>query len=274
MLISQKQVSLRKFKWKDCRYPQNTKIACIVDQELFRENIVFVVGRNGRLYQYNKVTELWHEHYQSPHLVLSIAPGTAMRPPSESLSGSLFMLSRNGGLVEYHWNLHDGWNWVEHGAPDKGVTLVGAPGPCFGGSQLLLIGSDGKVYIRYIDQMTWKWRNCGFPYIGKEERKFRNKDTMKEACMDDEFAASFEKEADEVNLRNKNCEPKVRGTDTYVVTCVVSYQSSKTDYECSSSLNYKQVAGTRPIPFSEDSVIFELRDGRVSNHYHRSLDML
>lgn len=28
-----------------------------------------------------------------------------------------------------------------------------------------------------------------------------------------------------------------------------------------------QVASTRPIPFAEDSVIFELRDGRVSNHY-------
>lgn len=28
-----------------------------------------------------------------------------------------------------------------------------------------------------------------------------------------------------------------------------------------------QVASTRPIPFTEDSVIFELRDGRVSNHY-------
>lgn len=27
-----------------------------------------------------------------------------------------------------------------------------------------------------------------------------------------------------------------------------------------------QVASIRPIPFSEDSVIFELRDGRVSNY--------
>ncbi|KAF5196380.1 Large neutral amino acids transporter small subunit like [Thalictrum thalictroides] len=53
-------VALRKFKWKDCRKLPNTKIAYIVDQEMFRDNIVFAVGRNGRLYQYNKVTELWH----------------------------------------------------------------------------------------------------------------------------------------------------------------------------------------------------------------------
>lgn len=32
------------------------------------------------------------------------------------------------------------------------------------------------------------------------------------------------------------------------------------------SPKFTQVASTRPIPFSEDSVIFELRDGRVSCH--------
>ncbi|KAF2287404.1 hypothetical protein GH714_039833 [Hevea brasiliensis] len=40
-------VALRKFKWKDCRNPPNTKVASIVDQELFRENIVFVIGRSA-----------------------------------------------------------------------------------------------------------------------------------------------------------------------------------------------------------------------------------
>lgn len=228
-------VALRKFKWKDCRHPLDTKVACIVDQELFRENIVFVVGRNGRLYQYNKVTELWHEHYQSQHLVLSILPGTAMRPPSASLTGSLFMLSEDGGLVEYHWNTWDGWNWVEHGTPGKGVTLVGSPGPCLHGNQLLLIGSDGKVYLRYMDQMTWRWKNCGFPHKAKEnsedETQIGARETTEEVCNDENFEASMDKDADDLNDLKSHCDPKV--------------------------------AATRPIPFSEDSVIFDLRDGRL-----------
>ncbi|PQM35795.1 hypothetical protein Pyn_13721 [Prunus yedoensis var. nudiflora] len=172
-------VALRKFKWKDCRNPPNTKIASIVDQELHRENIVFVVGRNGRLYQYNKVTELWHEHYQSQHLILSRLPGTAMRPSLVSLTGSLFMLSVDGGLVEYHWNTFDGWNWVEHGSPDKVVTFVGSPGPSF-----------------------------------------------------EDFAASSKKDYERVNDLNSDCN--------------------------------EEVAPIRPIPFAEDSIIFELKDGRLA----------
>jgi hypothetical protein len=50
------QVALRKFKWKDCNIPPDTNIVFTVD----RRNIIFVVGRNGRLYQYNRITELWH----------------------------------------------------------------------------------------------------------------------------------------------------------------------------------------------------------------------
>ncbi|WJZ89717.1 hypothetical protein VitviT2T_008913 [Vitis vinifera] len=228
-------VALRKFKWKDCRNPPNTKIASIVDKEVFRENIVFVIGRDGRLYQYNKVTELWHEHYQSQHLVLSCLPGTAMRSSSVSLTGSLFMVSEDGGLVEYHWSAVDGWNWIEHGTPFKSVTLVGSPGPCFEGNQLFLIGSDGKVYLRHLDQTTWKWKNCGFPYMEnmaaeKQEKVGRNNGD-EEICVDEDFAASLE-EDENLNNHNRNCNPKV--------------------------------ASIRPIPFSEDSVIFELRDGRLA----------
>ncbi|KAK6925580.1 hypothetical protein RJ641_007299 [Dillenia turbinata] len=213
-------VALRKFKWKDCKNPPNTKIASIVDQELFRDNIVFVIGRNGRLYQYNKVTELWHEHYQSQHLVLSRMPGTAIRPSTQSLTGSLFMVSENGGLVEYHWNSLYGWNWVEHGTPYGTVTLVGSPGPCFEGNQLLLIGSDGKVYLRYLDQETWKWKNFGFPYT--EGMMGANNEKDKEICVDEDKHRDF----------NEHCDPKV--------------------------------ALIRPIPFSENSVIFELRDRRLA----------
>ncbi|THF95291.1 hypothetical protein TEA_018471 [Camellia sinensis var. sinensis] len=223
-------VALRKFKWKDCRNPPNTKVAGIVDQEIFRENIVFVIGRNGRLYQYNKVSEIWHEHRQSQHLVLSRLPGTAMRPSSLSLTGSLFMLSEDGGLVEYHWNGLDGWNWVEHGTPHRSVTLVGSPGPCFQGNQLFLIGSDGNVYLRYLDQTTWKWKNCGFPYMEstavEDERPVGNEET----CVDKDFATSFEKNDDDQNTFNGNCDSKV--------------------------------APIRPIPFAEDLVVFELKDGR------------
>ncbi|KAL0437197.1 UNVERIFIED_CONTAM: hypothetical protein Sradi_0427600 [Sesamum radiatum] len=213
-------VGSRKFKWKDCRSPAGMKIASIVDQEGFRENIVFVVGRNGRLYQYNKVTELWHEHYQSQHLVLSRSPGTAVRSSILSLKGSLFMISEDGGLVEYRWSSTDGWDWIEHGPPHTNVTLVGAPGPCFGGNELFLIGSDGNVYLRYLDQGEWKWRDCGFPYedyrAGGDGRQDGAKAGSNEICVD----------------LDKNCDHKV--------------------------------SSTRPIPFSEDSIIFELEDGRLA----------
>lgn len=211
------QVALRKLKWKDCKSPSNTKITGIIDQEVFRENIVFAVGRDGQLYQYNKVTSLWHKHYQSQHLVLSKQPGTAMRGSSRSLIGSLFMISEDGRLIEYHWNPMDGWSWVEHGTPCLGVTLVGSTGPCLGGNQLFLIGSNGNVYLRYWDQVTWKWSDCGFPYIGNTIGENSHE---KEVCTDHEY-----------KREPVNCDPKV--------------------------------GPTRPIPFTENSVIFELRDGRV-----------
>lgn len=226
-------VALRKFKWKDCRNPANTMIATIVDQQVLRDKVVFVTGINGRLYQYNTLSGLWHEHYQSPHLILSRTPGTAMRPSSLSSKGSLFMMSADGGLVEYQWSSVDGWMWVEHGTPTGGVSFVGATGPSYDGYQLFLIGSDGKVYIRYLDQVEWKWRDCGFPdsdNISIEDQKesiSRN-------------AASLEDTQDhEVGKSNRNCDSKV--------------------------------ASTRPIPSAEDTVIFELRDGRLAE-MHRVKD--
>lgn len=233
------QVALRKYKWKDCKNPPGTKVASIVDQEGFRENVVFVVGKNGRLYQYNIVTQLWHEHYQSQHLVLSTSPGTAMRPLTGSLKGSLFMLSEDGGLVEYRWSGTDGWNWIEHGTPHTSVALVGAPGPCFGGTQFFLIGSDGSVYLRYLDQEEWKWRHCGFPLLTNEN-----------VGEDGEFADAMD----------KLCDPKVRGYMQiicfdlcFIIIIVIVWHFRG------------QVSSTRPVPFSEDSVIFELQDGRVSS---------
>lgn len=194
---------MRKFKWKDCKNPPNVKVANIVDQELFRDNIIFVTGRNGRLYQYNKVNDLWHEHYQSQHLILSNFHGTVIRPIPKSLTGSIFMLSRDGGLVEYNWNTWHEWNWIEHGTPYKGVTLVGSPGPSFEGNQLLLIGSDGKVYLRYMEKNAWKWKDCGFPTLGDKtieaedrEGEFNDEDTKKE-----------QENLGELSILN--CDPKV-----------------------------------------------------------------
>lgn len=146
-------------------------------------------------------------------------PGTAMRPSSMSLTGSLFMISDEGGLIEYNWNTFDGWNWVEHGTPDIHVTLVGSPGPCFGGNQLFLIGSDGKVYLRYMDQMIWRWKNCGFPYNHKMKdeitRQIEEGDTKEEICTDEDFATSSKKNADKFQDLNKNCNPKVSTNSNY-----------------------------------------------------------
>lgn len=168
-------------------------------------NIVFVIGRNGRLYQYNKVTELWHEHSQSPHLVLSRLPGTASRPSLSSLTGSLFMFSEDGGLVEYQWNTVDGWNWVEHGTPNKNVTLVGAPGPCFEGNQLFMVGSDGNVYLRYLEQRTWQWKSCGFPH----EENTQENDGHNEDCTINHDMDTMGKNARSLYDHNKNCDEKV-----------------------------------------------------------------
>lgn len=173
-----------------------------MDQEVIRGNIVFVVGRNSRLYQYNKITELWHEHYQSQHLVLSRIPGTAMRPSSSSLTGSLFLLSEDGKLIEYHWSSTDGWDWIEHGTPRISVVLVGSPGPCFLGNQLFLVGSDGKVYLRYLDldQSMWRWKDYSFPYItGQTIKKYGNED----------FTGHSQKSEEDLLGSNRNCDPKV-----------------------------------------------------------------
>ena len=127
-----------------------------------RDKVIFVIGRNGRLYQYNTLSGLWHEHHQSQHLILSRLPGTAIRP-SLSMECSLFMISQDGGLFEYHWNSLDGWVWFEHGTPNEEVNIAGAPGPSFEGHQLFVVGSDGKVYLRFFNGGEWKWRDYGFP---------------------------------------------------------------------------------------------------------------
>lgn len=229
-------VALKNFTWKDCKNPANTRIATIVDQEVCRDKVVYVIGRNGRLYQYNTLSGLWHEHHQSQHLVLSRLPGTAMRPSALSLQSSLFMVSEDGGLVEYHWNSLDGWMWIEHGTPNEGVTIVGAPGPSFEDHQLFLVGSDGKVHLRYFDLGDWKWRNFGFPNLESRSVEQEREEKLKhqrENCLNDNA------EKAKARKMNKSCDPKV--------------------------------ASTRPIRSAEDKIIFELRDGRLAE-MHREKD--
>lgn len=137
-----------------------------------------------------------------------------MRPSLFSLTGSLFMLSEDGGLVEYHWNAWDGWNWVEHGTPCKDVTLVAPPGPCFHGNQLFLIGSDGNIYLRYMDQLTWRWKNIGFPHNGDKATDDQTETgghcRKQEVCIDNDLTASLDNNMDNSNADpNKNCDPKV-----------------------------------------------------------------
>ncbi|KAG0447768.1 hypothetical protein HPP92_028182 [Vanilla planifolia] len=225
-------VALRKFKWKDCRSPPDTRVAFIVDQEVLRMNIIFVVGRNGRLYQYNKLTELWHAHYQSPHLVLSRSPGTAMRPSLQSLSGSIFMVSENGGLVEYHWNTMYGWEWVEHGTPAMGIILVGAPGPCLGSSELFVIGSNGCVYRRQLYERTWRWTNYGYPQTEDAILDAKVGSSKEQSCAMGDHKAFYGENG--------------HNSETYKEYC------------------NQKVAPVRPIPFSEDSLVFELQDGRIA----------
>lgn len=167
------------------------------------------------------MTELWHEHHQSQHLVLSRLPGTAMRPSFFSLTGSLFMLSEDGGLVEYHWNAWNGWNWVEHGTPSKDVTFVAPPSPCIRGNQLFLIGSDGNIYLRYMDQLIWRWKNCGFPQNGdgdtRDQTEMGANDRMQEVCMDNDLTANLGINLESPNDQNRKCDPKVC---VYLSTCI------------------------------------------------------
>lgn len=131
-----------------------------------------------------------------------------MRLSSPSLQGSLFMLSADGGLVEYNWNPSHGWNWIEHGTPDPSVILVGSPGPCFRGAHLFLVGSDGKVYLRLLDNGTWKWKGCGFPYMANQKHVSDNHD-HKETCTYDDLADRLEKIEENLQALNENCDSKV-----------------------------------------------------------------
>ncbi|KAH9295138.1 hypothetical protein KI387_038726, partial [Taxus chinensis] len=241
-------VALRKFVWQDCGQPHNTQVVSIVDQELLRYNVVFVIGNDGRLYQYNRVTNLWHEHEQAPHLLLSRLPGVVVRPSFMSMSGSIFMRSEDGGLVEFQWHTRDGWKWIVHGIPIKDVTLSTAPGPSFDGNQLFVIGTNGEVYNRYIDDSTWRWRGFGFP-SPEIISPFPNESLRDIAYKEQKLQSNYKgqnKDSRHDTKHHNGPGPTAGAQHIYFI-----------DIDCD-----EKVAPLRPFPFSKDSVLFILRDGR------------
>lgn len=228
----------------------NTQVAFILDQELLRYNVVFVVGMDGHLYQYNRVSRSWYEHDQAPHLVLSRLPGVVVRPSFMSMSGSLFMRSEDGGLVEFHWHTMDGWRWTVHGIPEKDVDLSTAPGPSFEGNQLFVIGSNGQVYSRYLDGKKWKWKGFGSPlpeilniFPSEDASDIHNREWKSHSDYKGDI-----KDFPYSNQLSSNPEATSGSQHIYFI-----------DIDCD-----EKVAPVRPVPFSRDSVLFMLRDGRLA----------
>ncbi|KAG0483985.1 hypothetical protein HPP92_012069 [Vanilla planifolia] len=166
--------------------------------------------------------------------VSSFGPVKVPRDSNEAITavikGSIFMVSENGGLVEYHWNTMYGWEWVEHGTPAMGIILVGDSGPCLG--QFRVVCDWVKwlcLYRRQLYERTWRWTNYGI-FQGTILRKWVT-------------TKAFYGE----NGHN---------SETYKEYC-------------------NQKGGTvRPIPFSEDSLVFELQDGRDPDRIKRNVGKL
>lgn len=124
------------------------------------------------------------------------------------------MLLENGGLVEYHWDSQHGWIWVEHGLPDRNLTFVGAPGPSLWDSQLFLVGSDGQVYRRYMDQETWKWARHGFPYQVNASVEFQATSTSDEEYFAHNGMDTQKEAREDIQSINSSCDDKVRNNVT------------------------------------------------------------
>lgn len=88
------------------------------------------------------------------------------------------------------------------------MALVGSPGPCFLGNQLFLVGSDGRVYLRYLesDQSMWKWKDYSFPYMTGQTIKKSGKEDLN---INEDFSPSSRKIEEDLHGVNRNCDPKV-----------------------------------------------------------------
>ena len=73
-----------------------------------------------------------------------------------------------------------------------------------------------------MDQMTWKWKNCGFPNSGYVEDKSREEGQNKNNqgfCVDEDFSANLHGHEHYNDLSN-NCDPKVR---IHLFNCKINY---------------------------------------------------
>ncbi|GBG72662.1 hypothetical protein CBR_g12234 [Chara braunii] len=139
-------VALRLLSWRNCGKPAGVPIAAILDAEVLRLRVVFVVGTDGLLYEYNRVTEQWKQHKQPSHIRLSPLPAAVMRPSLQSMIGSLFMRAEDGGMVGF--------------IDDQSVFVI---------------GTDGHIYERLRHGKSWQWIDHNYPgegsLDGEQERQ-------------------------------------------------------------------------------------------------------
>ncbi|XP_024540156.1 uncharacterized protein LOC112349635 [Selaginella moellendorffii] len=218
-------VAFRAFSWKNCGHPPDTPVAAIVDQEVFRYRVIFVIGTNGKLYQFNRVTSFWHTYQQQPtQLRLSPIPGVVYRPSFLSTSGSLFMRSENGNLVEFGWDSANGWFWSDHGTPAPNSYVATSPGPCMDeDGSVFVVSSTGRVHARQLFGGKWRWRDFGHPLAGESDEKRHV------------FVVEDSKTGNAADL-------------------LVSFEG-----ECDTTID-----SVRPVASSKDTVAFVLRDGRLA----------
>ncbi|KAL2645054.1 hypothetical protein R1flu_012641 [Riccia fluitans] len=241
-------VALRQFAWRDCGHPPGTTVAAILDQEALRYRVVFVVGVNGRLYHFNRVTRQWISHHQPQNVVLSPITGSVARPNIQSTRGSLFMRSEDGGLVEFHWDTFEGWKWTDHGFPEHGITLSTSPGPNIGNKRLFVVGSDGKLYSRFWDETSWAWFGHGHP---KPETVLQAERNIRNMIIDPDQSGIQRVVSDETDSVN----PVYSNLKFGVMDVYISFNG-----ECN-----LEVASIRPVSLSSSVVMVVLHDGRVAS---------
>ncbi|KAK3280308.1 hypothetical protein CYMTET_11847, partial [Cymbomonas tetramitiformis] len=133
--------SLRPLKWMNHQHPAGVTLAEVVDTGSVQPNLVFAVGTDGELYEYEPPTESsqakklrWKHHGRGGGTSASIDSPIAANAASAvrvgksdgtSLAGcSLFLRMENGrGLYERRFD-KGRWRWHVHQAP-KGILLTG-----------------------------------------------------------------------------------------------------------------------------------------------------
>ncbi|GFZ20706.1 hypothetical protein Acr_28g0014110 [Actinidia rufa] len=170
----------------------------------------FLITDIGLTFEYLNAENVWlwlrHEH------------PTAMRGAVGHYNGSLFLVDEHGSLLIRERNNSE-LSWINCTGMRKGRHIIGGPPwDRFPGQSLKVTAEDAMFFVSRTGRLM---QFTVGENIGSEE-----------VCTDEDFAAEFEKNEENLNKFNRNCDPKV--------------------------------APIRPIPFSEDSVIFELKDGRLA----------